>query len=87
MFMVYNQALVTRTSNSVSFFKLVYNDETKKRDWVLYHTLEIRGFVYYMKGNIRIQISTAEKVYFYIIDKETLEPELENVMYNYMNCI
>ena len=25
-------------------------------------------------------------IYFYIINKETLMPELENVMANYMNC-
>jgi hypothetical protein len=25
-------------------------------------------------------------VYFYLIDNETLEPELENVMFNYMDC-
>lgn len=25
-------------------------------------------------------------IYFYIIDRETLVPKLENVMYNYMKC-
>lgn len=25
-------------------------------------------------------------IYFYLIDKQTLEPKLENVMYNYMKC-
>lgn len=25
-------------------------------------------------------------IYFYIIDKQTFEPQLENVMYNYMKC-
>ena len=31
-------------------------------------------------------MTTDQKIYFYLIDKDTLEPELENVMYNYMNC-
>lgn len=26
------------------------------------------------------------KIYFYLIDKETLEATLENVMFNFMNC-
>ena len=43
--------------------------------------------MFYIKGNIRIQIATEEKVYFYIIDLETLEPSLDNVMYNFMNCV
>lgn len=48
--------------------------------------IEARGFIYYIKGNIRIQITTDELIYFYKIDPETLMPHLENVMYNYMNC-
>jgi hypothetical protein len=39
-----------------------------------------------MPGNIRIQLTTEKLVYFYLINKETLEPDLENVMYNYMAC-
>jgi hypothetical protein len=35
---------------------------------------------------VRIQITTDEKIFFYFIDEETLEPTLENVMYNYMTC-
>lgn len=31
-------------------------------------------------------MTTDEKIYFYIIDKVTLEPRLENVMYNFMGC-
>lgn len=46
----------------------------------------MRGFIYYIKGNIRIQITTDELVYFYLIDKDTLMPNLENVMYNFMGC-
>jgi len=39
-----------------------------------------------MKGNIRIQVTTDEYIYFYLIDKQTFEPKLENVMANYMGC-
>ena len=46
----------------------------------------MRGFIYYIKGNVRIQITTDDKIYFYKIDKTTLMPELENVMFNYMGC-
>jgi hypothetical protein len=52
----------------------------------LYETINSRGFIYYIKGNIRIQITADDKIYFYLIDKKTLMPTLENVMYNYMNC-
>jgi len=42
--------------------------------------------IYYIKGNVRIQITTDQKIYFYLIDTKTLEPVLENVMFNYMGC-
>ena len=42
--------------------------------------------IYFIKGNKRIQVTTDEKVYFYLIDPVTFEPTLENVMFNYMNC-
>ena len=47
---------------------------------------DTRGQIYFIRGNVRIQIVTDEKIYFYLIDKETCEPKLENVMYNYMQC-
>jgi hypothetical protein len=31
-------------------------------------------------------VTTDEKIFFYRIHEETLEPALENVMYNYMSC-
>lgn len=46
----------------------------------------MRGQIYFIKGNKRIQVTTDERIYFYLIDPETLEPTLENVMFNYMNC-
>lgn len=86
MILVYNNALIARSSGDILFFKLVLDEEEGIRKWELYHQFEIRGFLYYIKGNIRIQITTDEKIYFYLIDKETLIPELENVMFNYMAC-
>jgi hypothetical protein len=57
-----------------------------KTKWELYETIKVRGFVYFIRGNVRIQITTEKLIYFYLIDPETLEPKLENVMYNYMCC-
>ena len=54
--------------------------------WVQYHDIKVRGFIYFIKGNIRIQITTDEMIYFYMINNETFLPELENVMYNFMDC-
>ena len=57
------------------------------RVWKQYYILpDLRGFVYYIKGNVRIQITTEEKVNIYLIDKETFLPSLENVMFNFMKC-
>ena len=83
MFLVYEKALVVRSSGSMLFFKKCL--ETDK--WILYHEKQnMRGQIFFIRGNIRIQIITDEKIFFFIIDKETLEPKLENFMYNYMNC-
>ena len=88
MYLVYDQALVARSSNLVLFFKqveMVENDEIKMR-WKQYFSLSHRGFIYHAEGNIRIQITTDNLIYFYIIDTETLMPNLENCMYNFMDC-
>ena len=46
----------------------------------------MRGFIYFIKGNKRIQITTDDKIYFYLIDKQTFLPQLENAMVNFMQC-
>jgi len=46
----------------------------------------MRGQIFFIRGNVRIQVATDSKIYFYLIDKDTMEPHLENVMYNFMNC-
>ena len=111
MYLLFDQALVTRSSSSILFFKI--DEETKL--WKQYHKFEnMRGQIYFIRGNIRIQVVTDEKIYFYMIDKVTEKrkqskkerketmmksslvdsdvevitfmPNLENVMYNFMNC-
>ena len=64
------------------FFKKSSEDSA---EWKSYYELDNhRGQI--SKGNIRIQVTTDERIYFYIIDRETLLPELENVMNNFMGC-
>ena len=86
MYLVYHSALIARSSGDILFFKTYIDDETGKKVWKQYHSIEMRGFIYYIKGNVRIQLTTDDKIYFYKIDKKTLMPELENVMFNYMGC-
>lgn len=86
MFLINNTALVARCSSQILFFKIIYDDFTKEKKWVNYRTLDIRGFLYFIKGNKRIQVTTDQNIYFFIIDPKTFEPELENVMFNFMSC-
>jgi hypothetical protein len=53
MYLVYKKALVARSSGDILFFKQVIDDEGETR-WQLYKEIEIRGFIYYIKGNVRI---------------------------------
>ena len=83
MYLLFDQALIVRSSSSILFFKI--DQETKL--WTQYHKIpKMRGNIFFIKGNVRFQITTDEKVYFYLIDKNTLMPKPENVMYNFMNC-
>ena len=83
MFLVFNKALVARSSTKMIFFKI--NKETGL--WTPYHKIpNMRGTVFFIRGNVRIQITTEKKIFFYLVDKKTLMPELENVMYNFINC-
>ena len=86
MYLVHDKALVARSSSQVLFFKLVSDPVTKEKSWVNYHVLDIRGMIYFIKGNKRIQVTTDRKIYIYLIDPCTLEPTLENVLNNFMNC-
>lgn len=86
MFLVYEDALVVRCSSQILFFKLVLDEFTGNCNWVRYYTIDQGGFIYYIKGNARIQITTDTEIFFYKIDQSTLEPALENTMFNFMNC-
>lgn len=86
MVLVYDQAVIIRSSTKILFFKQVFNKIMEVKEWVQYHEMSVRGMIYHIKGNIRIQVTTPEYIYFYIIDKETFMPDLENVMKNYMGC-
>ena len=92
MYLVYNEALIARSSSDILFFKLEFDEQSETRKWKLYNKIQARGFIYYIKGNVRIQITTDEFIYFYLIKQdeknpeEHLQPVLENVMFNYMNC-
>lgn len=80
------EALIVRSSSNIYFFKQEFNKEAQERRWCLYHTIKVRGLIFYMKGPNKMQITTDHVIYFYIINKKTFMPELENVMYNYMGC-
>lgn len=83
MYLLFGQALIVRSSSSILFFK----KDAETNAWTQYHKIpKMRGNIFFIKGNIRFQITTDDKVYFYLINKETLLPQLENVMYNFMNC-
>ena len=86
MYLIYDKALVVRCSSQVLFFKIVMDELTQREKWVNYHTIDIGGFIYYIEGNVRIQITTNNKIFFFLMDLETLIPKLENVMNNYMSC-
>ena len=85
-FLIYNKCLITRSSSQIIFFKIEKQEFTERRIWVQYHSFSATGLIYYQKGNVRIQVTTDDKIYFYLMNEETLMPELENVMSNYMKC-
>jgi hypothetical protein len=84
--LVYGKVLISQVNKQVLFFKLEYDEDTEERYWKQYNQLDLCGSIYYIRGNTRIQVITDAKIYFYLIDKLTLEPTLENVMKNYMVC-
>jgi hypothetical protein len=84
MYLIFDKALMIRSSDSIVFFK---DDEENEGQWKEYHRLDkMRGQIYFIKGNVRIQVTTDTHIYFFLINKDTFTPKLENVMYNYMNC-
>lgn len=78
--------LVMQSSNKLMFFTQEFDKLSKLSYWKMYKSIKIRGAIYYIRDTNRMQVTTNEFVYFYIINLETYEPSLENVMYNYMSC-
>ena len=58
MELLYNKALVVSSSNKVLFFKQIKDLMTKEIKWTQYHELKIRGQIYFIKGNVRIQVAS-----------------------------
>lgn len=54
MYLINNKALIARSSSRILFFKIIQNEETLEKKWTHFHTLKIRGFIYFIKGNVRI---------------------------------
>jgi hypothetical protein len=54
MVLFIGKALIVRSSDKILFFKQEFNKMTEKTNWVLYHQIKVRGFIYFIKGNIRI---------------------------------
>lgn len=89
MYLFNNKALIARSSSKVVFFRVFEEEDENKvliKKWKQYNEIQARGFIFFIKGNKRIQITTDDKIYFYLIDPETFEPTLENVMANFMGC-
>ena len=85
-YLVYNKMLLVASSDEILFFRIEVDSFTKIEFWKLYYTVPSRGFISFIRGNVRMQLITEEIIYFFLLDKETLLPKLENVMLNYMNC-
>lgn len=84
MFLIKETCLVARSSGNILFFKRIYDEKTEKWYWTEYFKLQHKGLLYFIKGNIRINITTDEKIYFYLVNNKEYTPVLENVMYNHM---
>lgn len=52
MYLIFDEALMIRSSDSIVFFKLMGEEEL---NWTEYHRLpKMRGQIYFIKGNVRI---------------------------------
>ena len=54
MVIVYDQAIIMRSSSKILFFKQEYNKITEIKEWKLYHEINSGGMIFHIKGNIRI---------------------------------
>ena len=86
MYLVNEKVLITRSSSQILLFKQVRNEDTQIKEWKCYRTLNHRGFIFFNKGNRRIQITTDKKIFIYLMDLQTMVLSLENVIDNFINC-
>jgi len=83
MYLLFDEALVTRSSGNIQFFKKGLETGL----WKKYAEFKnMRGQIYFIRGNIRIQVVTDTTIYYFLIDPKTFEPTLENSMNNDFNC-
>lgn len=54
MYLIYNKALIARSSSDILFFKLMFDEVSETMKWKQYTSIESRGMIYYIKGNVRI---------------------------------
>lgn len=90
MYLIFYNALIVSCSNDIIFFRIEIDEDSGERVWTPYQTLKYRGSIYYIRGNVRVQIVTDEKIYFYAIDQNNKEDPYratkQNVMNNFMAC-
>jgi len=48
MFLIYDEIMAIRSNNAILFLKKV------KDKWIEYHSLELRGNIFFCRGNVRI---------------------------------
>ena len=62
MYLVYNTALMVRSSSDILMFKIVKDEKSGARNWIMYNSIESRGSISYIKGNVRLQVVSEEKI-------------------------
>lgn len=87
MFLFENKTLIVRSSCKILFFRREHDEKEGQEKWKCYYELEKRGFIYNIRGSKILQVTSDTKVYFYKMCPETNEPRLENVLYNFVNCV
>ena len=68
MVLINGESLIISSSGKIKFFMRETNLLMEALEWTLYHTINSRGSIYYIKDTDRFQITTIDYVYFYFID-------------------
>jgi len=87
--LINGEFLLSKSSDSIIFYKRRKDEDKKfiKGSWTEYTRLkEMRGTIFYCRGNTTIQCVTDEKIYFIEIDQKNGNPIIGNVMNNFMKC-